>query len=199
MLLAAGLHNREFAEQLTSGRRTVDRRCDNSDAKLGVGSRTEAVVCAISTKLLGVGDGDRGDREPGPGRPWTGPVWRRQAASADEIRRSLVVMAGFRRTASGTSRNLPPLLVLRADRRRLGVRELLGGRLTRGSRRRRLTWVDQHRVSEPRVRRKDRPGVRERRLMRPDLVELALHITMTLRGQLLAEMLRYADHGACHA
>jgi len=34
------------------GPRTVDRLCDNIYAKLGVSSRTEAVVRAISTKLL---------------------------------------------------------------------------------------------------------------------------------------------------
>jgi DNA-binding NarL/FixJ family response regulator len=57
--LAAGLHNREIAEQLSISTRTVDRHCDNIYAKLGVGSRTEAVVRAISTKLLSVGDGQR--------------------------------------------------------------------------------------------------------------------------------------------
>jgi DNA-binding NarL/FixJ family response regulator len=58
-LLAAGLHNRELAAHLGISTRTVDRHCDNIYAKLGVGSRTEAVVRAISTKLLTVGD-DRG-------------------------------------------------------------------------------------------------------------------------------------------
>ena len=38
------------------GTRTVDRLCDNIYAKLGVTSRTEAVVRAISTKLLTVPD-----------------------------------------------------------------------------------------------------------------------------------------------
>ena len=58
-LLAAGLHNREIAGELTISTRTVDRHCDNIYAKLGVGSRTEAVVRAIATKLLSVGDGER--------------------------------------------------------------------------------------------------------------------------------------------
>ena len=58
-LLAEGLHNREIAAQLSISTRTVDRHCDNIYAKLGVGSRTEAVVRAISTKLLSVGDGQR--------------------------------------------------------------------------------------------------------------------------------------------
>jgi DNA-binding NarL/FixJ family response regulator len=58
-LLAAGLHNREIAGKLSISTRTVDRHCDNIYAKLGVGSRTEAVVRAISTKLLSVGDGER--------------------------------------------------------------------------------------------------------------------------------------------
>ena len=55
-LLAAGLHNREVAARLGISARTVDRHCDNIYAKLGVGSRTEAVVRAISTKLLNVDD-----------------------------------------------------------------------------------------------------------------------------------------------
>jgi len=55
-LLAEGLHNREIAARLGISSRTVDRHCDNIYAKLGVGSRTEAVVRAISTKLLTVGD-----------------------------------------------------------------------------------------------------------------------------------------------
>ena len=55
-LLAEGLHNREVAARLGISSRTVDRHCDNIYAKLGVGSRTEAVVRAISTKLLTVGD-----------------------------------------------------------------------------------------------------------------------------------------------
>ena len=55
-LLAEGLHNRELAARMGISTRTVDRHCDNIYAKLGVGSRTEAVVRAISTKLLTVGD-----------------------------------------------------------------------------------------------------------------------------------------------
>jgi DNA-binding NarL/FixJ family response regulator len=55
-LLAEGLRNREVAVRLGISARTVDRHCDNIYAKLGVGSRTEAVVRAISTKLLMVGD-----------------------------------------------------------------------------------------------------------------------------------------------
>lgn len=55
-LLAAGLHNKELAAKLGISTRTVDRHCDHIYAKLGVGSRTEAVVRAISTKLLSVGD-----------------------------------------------------------------------------------------------------------------------------------------------
>jgi DNA-binding NarL/FixJ family response regulator len=55
-LLMAGLHNREVAADLGISVRTVDRHCDNIYAKLGVSSRTEAVVRAISIKLLTVGD-----------------------------------------------------------------------------------------------------------------------------------------------
>ena len=54
--LAEGLHNREIGELMGISTRTVDRHCDNIYAKLGVGSRTEAVVRAISTKLLTVSD-----------------------------------------------------------------------------------------------------------------------------------------------
>ena len=55
-LLAEGLHNRELAARMNIGTRTVDRLCDNIYAKLGVSSRTEAVVRAISAKLLIVPD-----------------------------------------------------------------------------------------------------------------------------------------------
>jgi DNA-binding NarL/FixJ family response regulator len=55
-LLMAGLQNREVASRLGISTRTVDRHCDNIYAKLGVSSRTEAVVRAISIKLLTVGD-----------------------------------------------------------------------------------------------------------------------------------------------
>jgi DNA-binding NarL/FixJ family response regulator len=58
-LLAAGRHNREIASELSISPRTVDRHCDNIYSKLGVGSRTEAVVRAISKNLLSVGDGQR--------------------------------------------------------------------------------------------------------------------------------------------
>lgn len=55
-LLAAGLHNKEVATRLGISPRTVERHCENIYAKLGVSSRTEAVVRAISSKLLSVGD-----------------------------------------------------------------------------------------------------------------------------------------------
>jgi DNA-binding NarL/FixJ family response regulator len=55
-LLAAGLRNRDVARRLGISARTVDRHCDNIYAKLGVCSRTEAVVRAISTKLVTIGD-----------------------------------------------------------------------------------------------------------------------------------------------
>ena len=56
-LLAAGLHNKQVATRLGISRRTVERHCDNIYAKLGVGSRTEAVVRAISAKLVCLPDG----------------------------------------------------------------------------------------------------------------------------------------------
>ena len=55
-LLAEGLRNRELATRLGISTRTVDRHCDKIYAKLGVSSRTEAVVRAISAKLLIVAD-----------------------------------------------------------------------------------------------------------------------------------------------
>ena len=55
-LLAQGLRNKELAARMNIGTRTVDRLCDNIYAKLGVSSRTEAVVRAISAKLLTVPD-----------------------------------------------------------------------------------------------------------------------------------------------
>jgi DNA-binding NarL/FixJ family response regulator len=57
-LLAEGLHNKEVAGRLHISRRTVDRHCDNIYAKLGVSSRVEAVVEAISSNLLAVRHGD---------------------------------------------------------------------------------------------------------------------------------------------
>jgi DNA-binding NarL/FixJ family response regulator len=56
-LLADGLHNKQIATRLGISNRTVERHCDNIYAKLGVGSRTEAVVHAISAKLVQVADG----------------------------------------------------------------------------------------------------------------------------------------------
>lgn len=56
-LLAEGLPNKQVAARLGISRRTVERHCDNIYAKLGVGSRTEAVVRAISTKLVPVPEG----------------------------------------------------------------------------------------------------------------------------------------------
>lgn len=55
-LLADGLHNKQVATRLGISRRTVERHCDNIYAKLGVGSRTEAVVRAISARLVLVPD-----------------------------------------------------------------------------------------------------------------------------------------------
>lgn len=55
-LLAEGLRNRDVASRLGISARTVDRHCDNIYAKLGVGTRTEAVVRAISTKLVTIDD-----------------------------------------------------------------------------------------------------------------------------------------------
>jgi DNA-binding NarL/FixJ family response regulator len=55
-LLAEGLRNRELGEKMGISTRTVDRHCDNIYAKLGVSSRTEAVVRVIATKLLTVSD-----------------------------------------------------------------------------------------------------------------------------------------------
>ena len=58
-LLAEGLHNKQVAHRLGISARTVERHCDNIYGKLGVGSRTEAVVRAISTRLVRVRDEQR--------------------------------------------------------------------------------------------------------------------------------------------
>jgi len=55
-LVAEGLHNKEIARRLSISARTVDRHCDNIYEKLGVASRTEAVVQALSRDLLRVSD-----------------------------------------------------------------------------------------------------------------------------------------------
>lgn len=51
-LLVEGLHNREIAERLVISIRTVERHCDSLYTKLGVGSRTEAVVKALSLEIV---------------------------------------------------------------------------------------------------------------------------------------------------
>lgn len=58
-LLAQGLHNKELAAVLGVSPRTVDRHCDSIYAKLGVASRTQAVVRGIAARLVEV-DRDRG-------------------------------------------------------------------------------------------------------------------------------------------
>lgn len=58
-LLADGMHNKQVARELGISLRTVERHCDNIYDKLGVGSRTEAVVWAISSKLVSVPDDRR--------------------------------------------------------------------------------------------------------------------------------------------
>lgn len=55
-LLAEGLQNKQVATRLQISPRTVERHCDNIYAKLGVGSRTEAVVRAMSAGLVQVSD-----------------------------------------------------------------------------------------------------------------------------------------------
>ena len=53
-LLADGMHNKQIATRLGISARTVERHCDSIYSKLGVSSRTEAVVRAIATDLVEV-------------------------------------------------------------------------------------------------------------------------------------------------
>lgn len=53
-LLAVGLHNKQVARRLAISTRTVDRHCDSIYTKLGVTSRTEAVVKALRRGLVTV-------------------------------------------------------------------------------------------------------------------------------------------------
>lgn len=55
-LLVEGLHNKEVARKLGISLRTVERHCDKIYDKLGVSSRTEAVVWAIASKLVSLDD-----------------------------------------------------------------------------------------------------------------------------------------------
>lgn len=56
-LLVEGMHNKEIATRLRISARTVERHLDSIYAKLGAGSRTDAVVRAISARLVQVPDG----------------------------------------------------------------------------------------------------------------------------------------------
>lgn len=55
-LMTDGMHNREIAARLMISQRTVERHCDNIYGKFGVGSRTEAVVHALTRGLVRVSD-----------------------------------------------------------------------------------------------------------------------------------------------
>lgn len=57
-LLVGGLHNKEVAARLQISTRTVERHCDSLYTKLGVGSRTEAVVKALSQGIVEAPDGE---------------------------------------------------------------------------------------------------------------------------------------------
>ncbi len=51
-LVAQGLHNKEVAERLKVSTRTVETHLERIFAKLGVSSRTEAVMLALTRRLL---------------------------------------------------------------------------------------------------------------------------------------------------
>ena len=55
-MLVQGLHNKEIADRLNISSRTVERHCDGLYDKLQVGSRTEAVVKALSLGIIGAPD-----------------------------------------------------------------------------------------------------------------------------------------------
>lgn len=52
-LLASGLQNKQVASRLGISPRTVERHCDSIYAKLGVRTRTEAVVRALGSGIVG--------------------------------------------------------------------------------------------------------------------------------------------------
>lgn len=56
-LLTSGLQNKQVATRLGISPRTVERHCDSIYAKLGVRTRTEAVVQAISSGLVSASRG----------------------------------------------------------------------------------------------------------------------------------------------
>jgi len=67
-LAAKGMSNREIADSLTISTRTVQVHLSNVFAKLGVGSRTEAVVVALRRGMIDLEDTE----PPAPGRPGAG-------------------------------------------------------------------------------------------------------------------------------
>ncbi len=65
-MLAEGRRNQEIAEALTLSHRTVEKHLANIFAKMGVNSRTEAVVQAVEEGLVGplARSSDAGDGVP---------------------------------------------------------------------------------------------------------------------------------------
>jgi DNA-binding NarL/FixJ family response regulator len=58
-LAANGLRNKAIADKLSISVRTVEGHFNSIFAKLGVSSRVEAVLCAISRHIVTLEEGDR--------------------------------------------------------------------------------------------------------------------------------------------
>ena len=54
-LIAHGLHNKEIARRLGISTRTVEAHLNNAFSKMGVSSRTEAVLSALNDQLISLG------------------------------------------------------------------------------------------------------------------------------------------------